>query len=334
MLEYNIMRLVVQFLKNLKRTSGVRFGSSFLGIASLSLLICPLLFCEVVEVRCHICNKEYKGNCGIGVHVVKTHKISVQTYYDRYLKTDPNEGVCPECGSPTKFRELGSRYDKYCSYKCVGRSDEVKAKRIEARKDYHPSKATREHLSKINMGHPGYNKDKHLAESTKELLRKANLGHEVTQATRDKIANALRGRPSPRKGKTNPPCSAEYREGCRLRAIKCIEDQRANGEPLKPRVGKKERPFLNCLESLIPYTIIRQYSVCGYFLDGYVEEVNVAVEFDEDRNHLSESVQKKDNQKQVDIISRLHCVYLRVRDREWESNPTGVEKHFLQLVKN
>ena len=60
--------------------------------------------------RCAICNKEYKN---FGVHL-KSHNISPKEYYDKYLKKNENEGICPVCGKETTFISLGEGYRYHC----------------------------------------------------------------------------------------------------------------------------------------------------------------------------------------------------------------------------
>lgn len=77
-------------------------------------------------IKCKVCNKELKNIAALGQHI-RQHGLNSQTYYDKYLKQNDNEGICPECGKPT--RSLGFKgYKKYCSNKCANNSKEVKEK--------------------------------------------------------------------------------------------------------------------------------------------------------------------------------------------------------------
>lgn len=65
---------------------------------------------------CQICGKKYKSFKSIGNHL-KSHKISKNEYYDKFLKKD-NEGICIGCGNQTNFISLTKGYYNYCSRKC------------------------------------------------------------------------------------------------------------------------------------------------------------------------------------------------------------------------
>lgn len=55
------------------------------------------------EVVCAICGKTTRS---FRAHLKNHHpEITLQQYYDTYIKEDPNEGTCVICGKPTKFRE-------------------------------------------------------------------------------------------------------------------------------------------------------------------------------------------------------------------------------------
>ncbi|MCF0116981.1 MAG: hypothetical protein HUJ61_02905 [Bacilli bacterium] len=50
-------------------------------------------------------------------HIKKVHKLSIQSYYDTYLRKD-GEGICKCCGKATTYYGLGKGYSNYCSSKC------------------------------------------------------------------------------------------------------------------------------------------------------------------------------------------------------------------------
>lgn len=79
--------------------------------------------------KCKICGKEYNGVLGLPGHLRHNHiDYNVQKYYDEFYKKE-DEGICPICGKPTKFRNFTYGYNKYCSSQCVQNSKEVKEKR-------------------------------------------------------------------------------------------------------------------------------------------------------------------------------------------------------------
>lgn len=68
-------------------------------------------------MKCEICRKDYKR---LGHHVKHTHKVDLQSYYDKYLKT-PEDGKCVVCGKPTEFlgeNRISAGYSTFCSNAC------------------------------------------------------------------------------------------------------------------------------------------------------------------------------------------------------------------------
>ena len=79
-------------------------------------------------IKCEICNKEVTKR-GLYKHIHSCHNISAQDYYDTYLRK-PNEGICPICGKPTKFKNITTGYPNiYCSIKCSASSEQVQQER-------------------------------------------------------------------------------------------------------------------------------------------------------------------------------------------------------------
>lgn len=74
---------------------------------------------------CKICNKEVKSLQSLGSHVTRTHKLTGESYYLRYMGS---KGICT-CGKPTKFLGLGAGYRKFCSSVCAYHDTEVVNKR-------------------------------------------------------------------------------------------------------------------------------------------------------------------------------------------------------------
>lgn len=111
-------------------------------------------------------------------------------------------------------------------------------------------------------------------------------------------------------------CSTKnFRKEMRNIAIKRIERQKFNGEPLKPATGKYETQILNSLESCFyPYKILRQYRVVGHFLDGYCLALNLAIEVDEPRHFdIDGKLKKRDIERQKEIEEELKCRFLRIQ---------------------
>lgn len=65
---------------------------------------------------CEICNKEYKNNRALGVHIKKLHNISTEEYFLSYIG---EKQKCIVCGKNTKFISLTNGYRKHCCNRCA-----------------------------------------------------------------------------------------------------------------------------------------------------------------------------------------------------------------------
>jgi len=78
----------------------------------------------MIECKIENCNKKCKNINGLSKHI-KSHNISIQEYYNKFLKKD-NEGICLECGNKTGFINLGEGYKKYCHNPCPSKKEILK----------------------------------------------------------------------------------------------------------------------------------------------------------------------------------------------------------------
>lgn len=70
-------------------------------------------------LKCLECDREFQDYISLGSHIGQSHRtLTTKGYYDKYLKKDPNEGICKVCGKPTKFVYLTFGYNDCCSRKC------------------------------------------------------------------------------------------------------------------------------------------------------------------------------------------------------------------------
>ena len=114
--------------------------------------------------------------------------------------------------------------------------------------------------------------------------------------------------------------------------INRVEQQKLNGDPLIPCIGKDARICLDILEKLTKYKIVREVRVCGYFLDGYISEINLAIEFQE-KHHLYKKQKEHDERKEIDIIDELDCNYLVIWESEWIDNQNQILNQFREITK-
>lgn len=87
---------------------------------------------DILFIKCKICYKICKTFGGLSSHIIKSHKdLTIEEYYNKYLKKDDLEGICPECGHKTGFIRLSKGFHKYCSCICAGKDNNVLEKRKE-----------------------------------------------------------------------------------------------------------------------------------------------------------------------------------------------------------
>jgi len=145
-----------------------------------------------------------------------------------------------------------------------------------------------------------------VSKKTREKIRLGNLNKKVSKKTRILMSNA-------KCSDKNPDKRPEVRKKLRIARIKQIENSISNGLPMSPNIGKKETEILNILEIKYNKRIIRQYSVNGCFLDGYIPELNIAFEIDEKHHFRSGILKKYDIRRQREIEVELNCKFIRVK---------------------
>jgi len=102
--------------------------------------------------------------------------------------------------------------------------------------------------------------------------------------------------------------SPKYKEKLRIAKVNYI------GKYGVRILGKNEKKILDNLEILFNYKIIRQFQVIGFFLDGYIQELNLAIEVDEKGHFSNNLLRREDIQRQKLIEEAINCKFLRIKD--------------------
>ena len=120
---------------------------------------------------------------------IQIHGISSKEYYDKYLKKD-HEGVC-YCGKQTSFCVLTGGYTKYCSYKCLHNSQDIKLKKkLTFQKNYNvdnifqlPNLIKQSYIEKLGVHNPSQ------LQKIKDKKINTNLDHNgvINPSKSDKI---------------------------------------------------------------------------------------------------------------------------------------------------
>ena len=123
------------------------------------------------KVSCQICSYECKNYNSLAKHLQHQHQMKSQEYYNKYLLKE-NKNICtnPNCTNTTRFIHLGRGYKEYCSRECYYKDP--------------------------NYVNPFKDK-KHKKEDLEKgvATRMKNGSYVTTQATKDKISKALKGKP-------------------------------------------------------------------------------------------------------------------------------------------
>jgi len=81
-----------------------------------------------------------------------------------------------------------------------------------------------------------------------------------------------------------------------------------------PNIGTDEKETLDKLEVKFKAKIFRQYQVKNFFLDGYIPELNLAIEIDESHHfNIDGNLYDYDIIRQTEIEKELNCQFLRVK---------------------
>lgn len=100
--------------------------------------------------------------------------------------------------------------------------------------------------------------------------------------------------------------SEEARRKIRLSCLKYLEE--VHGK-ISPRIGRNEKVILDSIENQLGYKILRQYPINGYFLDGYISLLNLAIEIDE-----RPKTNQRDINREKEIKKYLDCEMLRIEN--------------------
>ena len=124
----------------------------------------------------------------------------------------------------------------------------------------------------------------------------------------------------------------EGREICRIHFVERRLQQQLDGFPPFPFIGYNEPQFFEFLQPFTAYKIIRPDHMYGLFPDGYIEELNLVIEFDEPW-HLEPWAVKRDKIKNETY--KLHDLNIfRVPEKEWKENPDSIKAKFITLIES
>lgn len=77
--------------------------------------------------------------------------------------------------------------------------------------------------------------------------------------------------------------------------------------------GAREKVALDTIEQVLGVTLIRQYAVAGFRLDGYHKETNTAYEVDEEQHFINGKLKASCVRRQKIIERELKCKFVRIK---------------------
>lgn len=160
-------------------------------------------------------------------------------------------------------------------------------------------------------GKPAWNKGKPWSEEHRIKLSRSHKGKKQSEETKMKKSRIAKERGIGKwmKGRT---LTEETRRKIRVSTFEYVKKMR---DILYPCIGRNERKILDKLGQKLNYKILRQHPVMGYFIDGYIPQINLAIEIDEP-GHYDENGKLKPNDvtRQKELKEYLGCEFLRIKD--------------------
>lgn len=185
-----------------------------------------------------------------------------------------------------------------------------------------------------------WNKGKELSDEHKKKLSEAKkgksweeiFGEENAEWRRENIGELIS------EAKKGHDVSDETRRKLRLRRIEQIENAKEEGGQVHPTYNKNGCEFIEKFgeENGLNFQHAENggeyfISKLGYWVDGYDQEKNVVIEYDEFRHFKNGNLKEKDRRRMDEIINCLDCAFIRVKA---ENNQIYLTKNIKQDLLN
>ena len=250
--------------------------------------------------KCKYCGKEFDTKQKLAGHVNmcimnpnhKEHILQLKNARKNINYTNifpQSDLICKFCGKITHNKGALSVHEKTCE--------------LNPNKEKCPN---RKGNGGLNAGHIAWNKGK--TALTDERILKSALNR------RKNIESGLivfKGTPH----------NENTKRILREKMIQYIKDT-GNGE-FGQHYSKKACEYIDVLNKTMGWNLIHalnggEKQVCGYFLDGYDEELNIAFEYDEPRHYenvYENKLSERDIKRQEEIIKELNCIFYRYNEK-------------------
>ena len=307
------------------------------------------------QIICKICN--FESNTHLFSHI-RIHNMTIKQYYDLFLKIQ-GEGKCKVCCSDTKFNGLSSGYTIHCSYKCSNNNPEIIKKQTDKCIDRYGGRG----FNSIELKNKS--KVKCLELYGTEWFLSSDFGKNIVETSfqkslgfsrpffskviQNKVVENVKSKYgvdsvfklSDVRAKIKRTLIKKYgvdniskvdyiREQRRHQRIKEIEQQKLNGEPLSPNIGKNERLCLDELQIITNFKIKRNVGMFGYFADGYIEEKKLVIEYDESSHYNSTGKLSLHDIHKDEYLIKNGLIVFRIKDIVWRSD----KSKYLEMFRN
>lgn len=205
------------------------------------------------------------------------------------------------CGKKTK---KGNKYINGHNKSTLGRKSELKGKTF---KEAFGEDVAREISEKLRAGKLGDNNPAK-RKDVREKISKNRRG----KLTGDDNPNYWKGKKNPEQSQRMKNNNPSFRKDVRNKARERMLERWKNMGSIK--IGNNETEILKIIEDEIGFRIHKQFPVIGYALDGYVPELNLAIEIDEPHHYINGELRRSDKNRQIAISEELNCKFIRIKN--------------------
>lgn len=90
-----------------------------------------------LQEECQICKNRFENKANLSKHICHAHKISVEEYYNKFLKKEDSEDICKITNEKLQFKNISEGYFKYKGKGTNSKDPNVKKKKMEATFDHY-----------------------------------------------------------------------------------------------------------------------------------------------------------------------------------------------------
>ena len=86
------------------------------------------------------------------------------------------------------------------------------------------------------------------------------------------------------------------------------------------------------MKKICKYNIIPQKYIVGYYVDAYIKELNLVIEYDENY-HLNKNAKLEDQKRENNIILDKACIIYRIKEDDWKNRKEYILENFKLLIQ-